>query len=87
MGTGDTHITDLTGLAVSGPGRDLWHPHSTAWTLHVKYVERRTKYSILFIFSLFCEYINLEYLRIHVICRVNLAEYAIVFLWLRHKNT
>ena len=45
--------------------------------LHVEYVERRTEYGILFIFSLFCEYINLEYICIHVICRVNLAAYAI----------
>jgi len=29
------------------------------------------------IFSLFCEYTNHEYVRIHAICRVNLAEYAI----------
>jgi len=33
-------------------------------------------YSYLF-FSLFCEYINLEYVRIQVIYRANQAEYAI----------
>jgi len=32
---------------------------------------------ILFLFSLFGEYTNLEYVRIHVIRRVNRAEYAI----------
>jgi len=47
------------------------------WSLHVEYVERSTKYGILFIFSLFGEYMNLEYVRIHVICRVNPAECAI----------
>ena len=46
------------------------------YTLHVEYAEQRTKYGILFIFSLFHEYMNLEYVRIHVICRVNQAEYA-----------
>ena len=45
--------------------------------LHVEYVERRTKYGILFIFSLFCKYINLEYVTICVIRRVNQAGYAI----------
>jgi len=45
--------------------------------LHVEYVERRTKYGILFICSLFCKCTHLEYIRIHVLCRVNQAEYAI----------
>jgi len=31
-------------------------------------------------FSLFCEYIRLEYVRLHVIYRVNQAEYAIHIL-------
>ena len=35
------------------------------------------KYGILFIFSLFYEYSNLEYVHIHVIRRVNQAEYVI----------
>jgi len=39
--------------------------------LHVEYAERRTKYGILFIFCLEFEYINLEYVRIHVIYRIN----------------
>ena len=45
--------------------------------LLVEYVERRTEYGILLICSLFCEYRNLEYVRIRVICRVNQAEYAV----------
>jgi len=45
--------------------------------VRVQHAKRRMKYGILFIFSLFCEYIDLEYVRIHVICRVNQAEYAI----------
>jgi len=44
--------------------------------LHVEYAERGKEYGILFIFSLFCEYIYLEYTRNHVIHRVNQAEYA-----------
>jgi len=48
--------------------------------LHAEYAERRLKYRILFIFSLFCEYINLEYVRVPVIFRVNQAEYVIHFL-------
>jgi len=45
--------------------------------LHVEYAYRGNKYGILFIFSLFCEYINLEYLRFPVIYKVNQAEYVI----------
>jgi len=37
----------------------------------------RTKFAILCMFSLFCEYINREYVRIHVIHSVNQAKYAI----------
>jgi len=48
---------------------------NTVRILHVEYVERRTKYGILFIFSLFCEYSYFEYVRINAICRVNQAEY------------
>jgi len=47
------------------------------WSLHVEYAERRTKYGILFIFCLLFEYINLAYVRIHVIYRIHQAEYAI----------
>jgi len=49
-------------------------------TLHVEYAEREKEYGILFIFSLFCEYIHLEYVRIHVIYWVTQAEYVIHFL-------
>jgi len=45
--------------------------------LHVEYAEPGEEYGILFIFSLFCEYIQLEYVRIHVIYRVNQAGYGI----------
>jgi len=45
--------------------------------LHVEYAERGTEYSILFISSLFCEYIHLEYVCIHAIYRVHRAEYVI----------
>jgi len=38
-------------------------------SLHVEYADPRRKYVILFIFSLFCEYINLEHVRIPVIHR------------------
>ena len=46
-------------------------------TLHVEYAGRGNECGILFIFSLFGEYIQLEYARIHVIYRVNQAEYVI----------
>jgi len=46
-------------------------------TLHVEYTERSIQSGILFIFSLFYEYGNLEYVHIHVIYRVNQAEYVI----------
>jgi len=49
-------------------------------TLHVEYAERGKQYGILFIFSLFCEYIHLEYIRIHAIYRVTQAEYVIHIL-------
>ena len=42
--------------------------------LHVEFAERGTEYGILFIVSLFCEYIHLEYVRFHVIYRVRQAE-------------
>jgi len=47
------------------------HPPTTPprrlLTLHAEYAERITQYGILFIFSLFCEHVNLEYVRIHVL--------------------
>jgi len=48
--------------------------------LHVEYVRRRRKYGILFIFDLFCEYINLEYVWVPVIYRVHQAENVIHIL-------
>ena len=45
--------------------------------LHVEYADRGHEYGILFIFSLFCEYIHFEYVRVPVIYRVNQAEYVI----------
>jgi len=48
--------------------------------LYVEYAEREKEYGILFIFSLFCEYMHLEYVRIHAIYRVNQAEYVIHIL-------
>jgi len=49
-------------------------------TLHVEYAERNIKYGILFIFSLFREYINLEYVRVPIIYRDSQAEYGIHIL-------
>ena len=49
-------------------------------TLHVEYAQRRMKFGILFTFSLFGEYSNLEYVRIHGMYKVNQAEYAIRIL-------
>jgi len=37
----------------------------------MEYAERRRNYGILFIFSLFCEYTDLGYVRVPVIYRVN----------------
>ena len=48
--------------------------------LHVEYADRGKEYGIRFIFSLLCEYTPLEYVRIHVIYRVNQAEYGIQML-------
>jgi len=49
--------------------------------------ERGKEYGILFIFSLFCEYLHLEYVRIHVIYRVNQVEYVTHALVVTpHKN-
>jgi len=46
-------------------------------TLHVEYARKRIQYDILFIFSLFYEYSNLEYVHFRVIYRVHQAEYGI----------
>jgi len=40
-------------------------------------VQVNPKYGVLFIFSLFCEPINLEYVRVCVIHRIYQAEYVI----------
>jgi len=48
--------------------------------LHVEYAERGNKHGIIFIFSLFCENLHLEYVRIHVNYRVNQAEYVVHIL-------
>jgi len=44
--------------------------------LRVEYAKRRNKYGIRFILSLFYEYIHLEYVHVHVIYRVDQAEYV-----------
>jgi len=49
-------------------------------SLHIECAERGKEYGILFIGSLFCEYIHIEYVRIHAIYRVNQAEYVIHIL-------
>jgi len=59
-------------------------------TLYVEYAGGRTKYGILFIFSLFSEYSNIEYVHIHVIYRVYQVEYIIcipVTASQEHANT
>jgi len=66
-----------------GSGRRLCGPvpvhtqTSRTATLHVEYAERGRKYGVLFIFNLFCEYIDLEYVRVPVVYRVNQVEYGI----------
>jgi len=45
--------------------------------LQFEYAERGKEYGIIFRCSLFCEYVRLEYVRIHGIYRVNQAEYMI----------
>ena len=49
-------------------------------SLHVEYAERENVYGILFRCSLFCEYVHLEYICIHVIYRVHRVEYVIHIL-------
>jgi len=48
--------------------------------LRAKHAESINKCGILFIVSLFCDYMNLEYVYVHAICRVNQAKYAIRML-------
>jgi len=45
-------------------------PQECMHTLHVEYAERSNKHGIPFIFSLFGEYSNLEYVSIYVIYKV-----------------
>ena len=52
----------------------------TVTALHVEYADRGIEYGILFMFSPLCEYTHLEYVRIHVICRVNQAGYGLHIL-------
>jgi len=66
------------------PPRQLVLLYVCVVNLHVEYAggktwekQRKTKYSILFIFSLFYEYSNPEYVHIHAIYRVDQAEYGI----------
>jgi len=49
----------------------------TVRNLHVEYAGGRITYGILFIFSLFYEYSNLESVHLHIIYRVQQAEYGI----------
>ena len=49
-------------------------------TPYVEYAERGKENGILFVLNLFCEYMQLEYVRIHVIYRDNQAEYGIHIL-------
>jgi len=48
--------------------------------LHVEYAGGRIQYGILFTFSLFCEYSNLEYVHVPAMYRVNQAECVIRIL-------
>ena len=50
----------------------------------VEYAERGNKCGFRFISSLFCEYVNLEYVHIYATHRVKQAAY---FVWLRLRNT
>jgi len=62
-----THIfTDKTGTLTQNVMQ-----FRKASSLYVEYAEREKEYSILFIFSLYCEHIQLECVLIHVIYRVN----------------
>jgi len=54
---------------------EQYHLRSQAYMGNTRNEEQNTR--ILFRFGLFCEYSNLEYVRIHAIYRVNQAGYAI----------
>jgi len=56
-------------------------PKQRGWgVLDVEYAEQRRKYGIPCTCCLFCEYTNLEYVRVPVIYRVHQAEHAIQIL-------
>jgi len=63
-------------LALQGTFKRRLPPAS----LQAEYAGERIQNNILFIFILFYEYSNLEYVHIHVIYRVNQAEYGIRIL-------
>jgi len=49
-----------------------------SWGAYVLNMRRdRNKYVLLFMIRLFCEYMNLEYIHVHVIYRVDQAEWVI----------
>jgi len=50
--------------------------------LNTQNEEKNTEFYSYYIFSPVCEYIDLEYVRMHVICRVNQAEYVIHILYI-----
>jgi len=55
-----------------------WKSSSTTIpTLHIEYAERGNEHGILVKFCTFSECTRLEYVRVHVIYRVNQAEYVI----------
>jgi len=60
--------------------RTAGSPADSVVALHVEYAGGGINYVILFIFSPFYEYSNLEYVHIHVIYRVIQTEYVIRIL-------
>jgi len=68
-------------LISASPLRYLHTPLPASPTpLHVEYAERGNEYGILFIFGLFSEYSQLEYVRTHAIYRVHQSEYVVHIL-------
>ena len=65
-----------TSERISCIGQALTCVESVVPSLRVEYAELEKEYGILFIWSLFCEDSHLEYVRIHVIYRINQAEYV-----------
>ena len=98
MGGHVTNDTDTTGGATgTHTERSLRHwrySRDEPWcilTLRVEYAERRNQYGILFMFNLFCDYCNLEYVRIYGVYRGKQAECVVHIRvaapMLRHRNT